>query len=137
MRTVPVITTPPPTTGILPPAGVGIGPMARPYEIVDVGSLYRTSRGVLNGAATGASAAQSTIAGLNTALPIVYGRTRVGARITAAIVHNGNLILRCCWCVGEVDSVVGLYLNDELFTGTATNYTGPSTQGVDPTLASA
>lgn len=139
MTTVPVITTPPPTTGTFPAYGTGIGPFARPYQIVSVGELQRASRGTLNGAATGAGPAQATVAGLNTALPIVYGRQRVGAKITAVLVYNNNLILRCAWCIGEVDQVVGLYLNDEPLpsTCTATHYTGTTTQGVDPTLASA
>jgi hypothetical protein len=115
------------------------GPKAPPgMEIVDVGSLYGvTSAKDLNNAHTPSGPQQQTVAGENSLIPIIYGRRRVGGRVAGAkITSTGALLLLVVWCVGEIDAVETVYINDAAVPAgvSVTNYTGTATQGTDASL---
>lgn len=140
--------------GTIPPVlsntAPNIGPFSRPWTIVDVSSLEpRDVRG-LNGAATGASGSQATIAGANSVIPIVYGRRRVGAKIAAVTIDEADLLILAVWSLGEIDAVEAVTINDTLtvplYTGGGAipfgtfgrvDYLGTTTQAPDPSFASA
>lgn len=127
------VTKPPPTPP--PPKGPPPG-----YVIVDVGALIaQTSAQQLNRAASSAGEQQAMVAGENSIIPIIYGFRRVGAKIIAAVQHNGNLLLGCVWGQGECDAVVSTQLNDAALPAgvTVTSYLGTSTQTPDPSLVAA
>lgn len=83
--------------------------------------------------------AQQQIAGSGSVIPIIYGRRRIGAKIATPIVHDGALVMLAVWCIGEVDAVESVFVNDEIpgIGITITNYTGTLTQTPDPTLIAA
>jgi hypothetical protein len=78
------------------------------------------------------------VAGQNNPIRIIYGRQIVGADICGIGNHEGNLILLCVWCEGEIDAVETFWVNgqtpNEQISGLATHYTGTATQGVDSRL---
>ena len=123
----------PPVTG-LPPL-----PAAPQSTASSITVFENASRTTLNDSAQSAQIQQATIAAENAVVPVIYGRDLVGARIAAAVVHNGNLVLLCIWCHGEVDSIESVLLNDAALpaTITATHYTGTQTQNADATLVAA
>lgn len=109
-------------------------------RVVSVGELLQaTNPATLNRASQPAGPSQQTIAGANSLLPVVYGYRRVGAKIAGVVVHNGNLVLLCVWCHGEINAINGIEINDAATpTGvTVTHYTGTQTQVKDPTLVAA
>lgn len=124
----------------LPPS---IVPPRKPpsrWKIVDVGSLLaQTSPATLNKSSKDAAPSQATVAGENSIIPVVYGQRRIGAKIAGIVVYNGDLILRCVWCQGEIDGFDGIQINDNAVGAgvTVTHYTGAAGQGIDPTLAAA
>jgi hypothetical protein len=73
-------------------------------------------------------------------VPIVYGKARLGPLVAQAVTYQSHLVMCLVWCVGEIEAIDGLYLQDGSAAPasvTATHYTGTTTQGVDPTLAAA
>lgn len=105
---------------------------------ISSGELLALARArTLNSTARDASETQATVGGNNSLVPIVFGQQRVGGRI-AAIAIDDHLYVAVVWCMGEVDSVVSVTINDEdLPSGvTATHYTGTAGQTTDSTLAS-
>jgi hypothetical protein len=70
-------------------------------------------------------------------LPIIYGEDVVGPIISLAKVIGNELVLRCLWCLGEVEEVVKVTLDDGTVpTGMVmTHYVGRSDQQPDPYLA--
>lgn len=107
------------------------------FVTVDVGALLQATAQALNRSASSARAQQSMVAGENTVIPIVYGRRRVGPAIAGAMQYNGNLVLLCIWCIGEVNAVESVQINDAAVAGnvTVTHYTGAPGQTPDSTLA--
>lgn len=105
---------------------------------ISSGELLALARArTLNSTARDASETQATVGGNNSLVPIVFGQRRVGGRIAAIAIYD-HLYVAVVWCMGEVDSVVSVTINDEdLPSGvTATHYTGTAGQTTDSTLAS-
>jgi hypothetical protein len=94
--------------------------------------------GVQNQIVTSVEEQSLVVAGQNNPLRILYGRQVVGADICGIGDHEGNLILLCVWCEGEVDAIETFWVNGQVpnsqITGLATHYTGTATQGVDSRL---
>lgn len=107
-----------------------------PYTLDELRALRAAT---LNKVARSAEARQQTIAGDGSVLPIVYGTATVGARVFAATTLAGYLVLGCAWCVGEVDAVSTVYINDAALPATvsATHYTGTAGQTANSTLVAA
>ncbi len=104
---------------------------------ITTGELLALARArLLNATARDAAETQATVGGNNALVPIVFGQQRVGGRI-AAIAIDDHMYVAVVWCMGEVDSVVSVTINDEeLPSGvTATHYTGTAGQTTDATLA--
>ena len=82
---------------------------------------------------------QLMVAGDGSLLPLIYGTDRVGGKISGVIVYNNNLHLRVEWCLGEIDAVVEVQIDDAVaLSGVVqTHYRGAAGQGIDPTLATA
>lgn len=91
----------------------------------------------LNRVASGEKDQQLTVAGENTAVRLIYGQTRVGAKILNVLEYGGNIVIQALWGFA-CDSVVSVTLNDaDLPSGaTATHYTG-SQVAADSTLVAA
>lgn len=70
-------------------------------------------------------------------VPIIFGQDVIGAEVTLMQIVGGWLYLRLVWCVGEVEEITSVTLEDGTIPASSvfTHYTGTSTQGVDPTLA--
>lgn len=109
-------------------------------RVVSVGELLaQTNPNTINNTATNTGPSQGTTAGENSLLQVIYGRRRVGAKIAAVVVYNGNLILLCVWGLGEINQVESVQINDAAVpTGvTMTHYTGTQSQVKDSTLVTA
>ena len=93
----------------------------------------------INETAQSITETQTTVAGANTLIPVVYGTQRVGGIVSAIGVFNGHLIVRVIWCLGEIDAVVSVAVDDQALPAgiAATHYTGTADQTVDVTLAAA
>ena len=71
-------------------------------------------------------------------VPVVFGEDLIGGILTLVQVQAGFLYMRLVWCIGEVDEIVSVELED----GTTpdgivfTHYTGTSSQTADATLVS-
>lgn len=91
------------------------------------------------GAAAGAAATQVMVAAEGAAIPICYGRVRVGARIFAAAVLDRRLVLGCLWCVGPIHSVESIEIDDAAPAADVKiqHYLGSPSQGVSSLLAAA
>ena len=94
---------------------------------------------VLGAAVREAAITQATIAAEGSPIPILYGRVRLGARVFAAAVLDGALVLGCLWGVGPIDAVEAIEIDDAAphASVSVAHYLGTPTQGVDPTLAAA
>lgn len=70
-------------------------------------------------------------------LPIVYGEDIIGPIISLVKVIGSYLVLRCIWCLGEIEEVVEVKLEDgtEIPGVIMTHYTGRADQQPDPYLA--
>lgn len=79
----------------------------------------------------------TTVAARGALIPVLYGRRDVPGLVFVHGKSGANLVIGYIWCVGEVDAVEAIYVNDGVLpTGvTATHYLGTPTQGVDPKLA--
>lgn len=99
----------------------------------------RPSTSRINDLANTARQKTLTVAAEGAMCPILYGEVNVGGLLFALGFNGPNLVVGYIWGIGEVESIDTLYINDEdVPVGvTVTNYTGTTTQGVDPTLASA
>jgi len=101
---------------------------------ITAGELIAQARASdLNRTARKLAAQQYTVGGNNALVPLVFGQMRVGGRV-AAITVPGRLYAAAVWCLGEIDSVVDVDINDGSH-GSRTDYVGDNTQGVDATLA--
>ena len=80
-----------------------------------------------------------TVAARGALIPVLYGRRDVPGLVFASGKKGANLVMAYIWCIGEVDAVEAVYLNDDVIPAgvTVTSYLGTPTQGVDPTLAAA
>jgi len=96
------------------------------------------TRSDYNEAARPVSERTLTIAGAGTLLPTIFGLDQTGAKITAMVDYGANLVLRCEWCTGGIDSVNALYMDDAVAPAgvTATHYDG-SQVTADATLVAA
>lgn len=99
----------------------------------------QAGRGDINGSDVEQSRRYASVSAEGTILPIIYGEDYVGPIVSLVTVRNGNLYLRLVWCVGEIDAVASLEVQDGVMPAgvIATHYTGTTAQGVDPTLAAA
>ena len=70
-------------------------------------------------------------------VPLAYGLVRVTGSIYALAKDGTDLVLGVGWCLGEIDSIEAVYINDAApdASVTMTHYMGTPTQGVDPTLS--
>ena len=96
------------------------------------------TRSDYNEAARPVSERTLTIAGAGTLLPTIFGLTRRAPKITAIVDYGANLVLRCEWCTGGIDSVNALYMDDAAAPAgvIATHHSG-SQVTADPTLVAA
>ena len=83
---------------------------------------------------------EQNVAADNAVIPIIYGRQRVQAKIaTVTKDTSGNLVVLCVWCLGEVEGIENILVDNKFtssYTGiTTTNYLGSTSQTADPTLA--
>ena len=93
----------------------------------------------LNNIASTPQEKTATVAAVDTLLPVAYGRVNLPGLLFATGKIGTDLVVGYMWCVGEIEEIESVYINDEdpPVGITITHYTGTSTQGVDPTLASA
>jgi len=124
--------------------GQGFSPIPnRPAAVPRIQSVASSQANsvadALDNTATSNEQQQQTVAGENTLIPLLYGRRPLGAKISAISIYQGSLILRCIWCLGEVDAIESYTINDLAPpTGvTAVHYTGTQTQLADPGLTTA
>ena len=70
-------------------------------------------------------------------VPIIFGEDKIGGIITLVQVKDGFLYLRLVWCIGEIEEIVSVTLEDGTIpTGIVfTHYTGTASQTADATLA--
>ena len=75
-----------------------------------------------------------TAEGVN--IPVVYGRGSVAGHVFAEGEYSGSKFVGVAWCMGEVQSVEKVFINDAEVpaTVTAKHYRGTTTQTVSPAL---
>lgn len=114
------------------------GPSVAPPPIA-LPSVPHPPAGLLNQLAIDAATRQTTVTGAGVPIPIVYGRQRIGAHLMTPGMIDNDLVLGCMWCLGEVDAIESITINDkELPPGViVTHYLGTATQVIDPTMAAA
>lgn len=83
-----------------------------------------------------------TVAAKGALVPVMYGRRDAPGLMFAQGMIGSDLVIGFLWCVGEIDAIEAIYVNDALPPMGAgnvviTNYLGTPSQGVDATLASA
>ena len=95
------------------------------------------SRSDVNSTGIERSRQQASVSAEGTILPIIYGEDYIGPIISLVRATETSLILRCIWCLGEIEEIVSITdESGESIEGmTVRNYTGRLDQGVDPTLA--
>lgn len=93
----------------------------------------------LNATATTPEDRTATILAFGNAIPVIYGRTTIGARIATAIVHGADLLLLCVISRGEIDVIESVTADGEALPAGAsfTAYTGTLAQSPDASLVAA
>lgn len=78
-----------------------------------------------------------SLPGDSATIPIVYGEAMVPALTQIVTTYEGDLVILAVWCVGRIEAIDALYVNDVTITTNViyTNYTGTVTQTPDPLLA--
>ena len=75
---------------------------------------------------------EQMVGGLGSPIPIIYGRTKVGATVVFVGVSGKTIHFVCAWSEGEIEEVETVYLDDEdaddISGVTVTNYTGTAAQ---------
>lgn len=111
---------PPPSTSPIPPY---------PGPVIELqGEITRTVE------------QQSIIVGAqNNPIRIIYGRTIVGADVSAVEKNQADLVIRCTWGEGECDAIERYWVNgaDPVSGMVANHYLGTPGQGIDPLLKNA
>jgi len=99
----------------------------------------RASAAAINDLALTPTERTVTVAASGQVLPIVYGRAQVPGLLFAQGFIGTDLVVAYMWCVGEIDAVEAVWINDAAVPGgvTVTHYTGTSTQTANATLTSA
>lgn len=80
-----------------------------------------------------------TVAASGATVPILYGRRDVPGLLGPVGQIGSDFVYCFIWCIGEVDAIEAIYLNDAVPPGgvTVTHYTGTPTQAADATLQAA
>ena len=104
-----------------------------------VGGSGRLPASEINELANAPRELTATVTARGALAPVLYGRRDVPGLVFASGKNGANLVIGYAWCIGEVDAIEAVYLNDEPAPAGAvlTHYRGTPTQGVDPTLAAA
>lgn len=110
-----------------------------PVVITQLGGSGRMAAETINDLANEPRDLTATVAARGSLVPVLYGRRDVPGMVFAAGKIGTDFVIGYIWCIGEVDSVETLYLNDAPVPAgvTVTHYKGTPTQGVDGTLAAA
>ena len=71
-------------------------------------------------------------------VPIVFGHDKIGGILTLVQITGNFLYLRLVWCIGEIEEIVAVTLEDGTVPDGAvfTHYTGTASQVADPSLVS-
>jgi hypothetical protein len=97
----------------------------------------------LNDAASDISKQQSMFNAEGGVIPLIYGRSRIGAKLFVVTQYQGDLLLGCLFCEGEIQGIESIDINDIASTDTAytavtiETYSGTTTQTASPLLSSA
>lgn len=93
----------------------------------------------INGFATDPRQQTATVAARGALLPVLYGNRDVPGLVFAVGTISTDLVIGYIWCIGPVESIDALYINDAAVPGgvTVTHYTGTPTQTADTTLQTA
>lgn len=77
-----------------------------------------------------------SLPGDSATIPIVYGEAMVPALNQIVTTYEGDLVILAIWCVGRIEAIDALYINDAPITTSViyTNYLGTITQTPDPLL---
>ena len=120
------------TTVFLPPATF------KP-PTTDIGGPGRIPAETINTLANAPRELTATVTARGALIPVLYGRRDVPGMVFAYGKSGTSLVIGYIWCVGEVDAVEAVYLNDAAVPAGVpiTHYLGTSTQGVDAALAAA
>lgn len=120
------------STVFLPGANFGNPP-------ADVGGSGRMPATDINELANEPRELTATVTARGALIPVLYGRRDVPGLVFAYGKSGTSLVIGYIWCVGEVDAVEAVYLNDAAVPSgvTVINYLGTPTQVVDPSLAAA
>lgn len=83
----------------------------------------------------------ATVTAHGASLPLLYGRRDIPGLIFALGYNGTDLVLGVLWCIGEIDAIENIYINDAVVPASpnviVTNYLGTPTQTVDTTLQGA
>ena len=90
----------------------------------------------INSSATEKSRRTASVSAEGTVLPICYGEDVIGPIITLVKVIGTYLVLRCVWCLGEIEEITKVTLEDgtDIQGVIMTHYTGRADQQPDPFL---
>lgn len=101
------------------------------------GSLGRLPATRINAAATSERTVTGAAAGES--IPIAFGRVELPGLIFAAGHISGDLVVGVAWCIGEIDAVEAIYINDAAVPGSVTvsHVLGTPTQTAHATLQAA
>ena len=113
----------------------GENPSIKPSPISPI-----TRRSTINRVSRSATERNLSVAGAGAYVPVVYGNARLGPLVAQTVTYQNDLVMCLVWCVGEIEAIDGLYMQDGSAAPasvTATHYTGTTTQSADPTLSAA
>ncbi len=104
--------------------------------VKDVGGSGQLAASDINDLSNEPSTLSVTVAARGALVPLLYGRRNIPGLVFALGKAGTDLLVGYLWCLGEVDAIEAIYINDAVVPGgvTLTNYLGTPTQAVDPTL---
>jgi len=93
----------------------------------------------LTSTATTAEDRKANILGIGGCIPVIYGRTNIGARTGTVVTQGNDLLMLCVVGRGEIDAIESVTMDGEALPDgvTWTAYTGTSGQTADPWLVAA
>lgn len=93
----------------------------------------------LTGAGQSAEDRNASVLCGGSVIPVIYGRTSIGARIASVIAHGSDLLLLCVISRGEIDAIESATMDGEPLPSGVTmhTYAGTAGQVADPWLVAA
>jgi len=109
------------------------------WPVAQPGGGTVAPRDDINATATPPAERNASVLGLGLRIPLIYGRTTIGARMAILVVHGADLLILSVVGHGPIDAIESVTIDDKpLPTGAqVTSYLGAAGQTADPWLVAA